>query len=165
MKYAIQTKTESKEALERQLALGVTNSQSVDPVRSVKVKQFANMLAPDEAFVDIIRYKDAVSDKPEYFGFAVSRRAGKGFRLGDADEIDRLSKRWLHAMATNSGTTRDVSVDDHYQPQRHQALIPMLYSKTSASDSGRQSKPKFRLTFARFGYVPTRSLRLCPGQS
>ena len=113
VKSAIQTKTESKEALERKLALGVTLSQSVDPVQNMKVKDFASVLAPDEAFVDIIRYKDVVSNKPEYFGFAVSKMGGvKSFRLGDADDIDRVSRAWLHAMATNSGTTRDVSVDD-----------------------------------------------------
>ena len=69
------------------------------------------MLAPDEAFVDIIRYKDVTKDKNEYFGFAVSRANGdKGFKLGDAEEIDKLSGSWLRAMASNSGTTRDVSM-------------------------------------------------------
>ena len=122
----IQTKTQSKEALERKLALGSASINSADPVQSMKVKEFTNALAPDEAFVDIIRYKDVTNDKNEYFGFAVSRANGvKGFKLGDAEEIDKLSYSWLHAMASNSGTTRDVSmVEQPSSTSEAQAVNP-----------------------------------------
>lgn len=111
---AIQTKTEAKEALERKLALSATvTTATTDPMLTLTPRDFVNSLSNDEALVDVLRYKDLLANKPAYYAFVVSKKAGvKGFRLGDADDIEKLSAQWLQAMASNSGSTRDVSILD-----------------------------------------------------
>lgn len=109
----IQTRTEIKEMLERKLALKNTATGEIDPTLTKTAREFASSLSSDEVVVDMLRYKDMLTNKSAYFVFAVSKSGGvKGFRLGDADDIDKVSTDWLHAMASNSGTARDVSITD-----------------------------------------------------
>ena len=55
----------------------------MDSAPWLKVDDLVNTLAPDEAFVDVIRYEDVITNKSKYYGFAVSRlKLSKGPSTG-----------------------------------------------------------------------------------
>ncbi len=106
--------TSNKERLERELA-AISVERVDDPMTNMTAAKFCEILRPDEAFIDIIRYRP-FSESDERYAAVVSRRSETGrvdyLDLGAADKIDKLIEDWR--AATTSGASlvkRDIKFD------------------------------------------------------
>lgn len=107
---AIQNTVTYKETLERQLSAGRAGANA-DPIGKLTAREFASLLADDEAFVDMLRYRDYVDGSLKYACFLVTKKSGvRLLKIGSAEPIDRAAANWLNALASRSGASRDMSV-------------------------------------------------------
>jgi CHAT domain-containing protein/Tfp pilus assembly protein PilF len=102
---AVAALTETKEALERELASASARFRRESSLEVVSVEQVCRELAPDEALVDYLRFERAIPEErenqltwtPEYTAFLLLGGAcGSPLRvaLGPAEEIDRGIDRY-----------------------------------------------------------------------
>lgn len=107
--------TSDNERLERALS-AISVDRVDDPMTNMNAAKFCEILHPDEAFIDILRYRP-FSESEERYAAVVSRRSETGkvdyVDLGAASKIDKLIEDWR--AATTSGASlikRDIKFDD-----------------------------------------------------
>ncbi|HEY9777590.1 MAG TPA: CHAT domain-containing tetratricopeptide repeat protein [Planktothrix sp.] len=103
------TLTLELESLDRQISQKAQGVEVGDPLANKKTKDIQDLLADNEAFVDVIEYNDALTNKDCYAAVILLRTgATRLVDLKDAAPIDNAISEWRELTATSGGKERSI---------------------------------------------------------
>lgn len=165
--------TAAKENLER--ALAALSVESIeDPMSHMDATKFCQLLKPDEAFVDIVRYRPFAQDYDKYAA-VISRRSATGLvdyvDLGRADQIISTVQQWRAATTSGASTSkRDLSLDQqpsqstNKQSESYRVLTAQLSNLLSPIEKLLSDTPSINRVWlcpeGEFAKIPWNSLPL-----